>query len=161
MGEQLPCIADLQVQKNMINTKILGNTTEMECMLECTKLGIQVSIPFGEDSRYDFIMDYNGNLYKIQCKHCSEIFDNDGKVTAIKFKTVRQSGSNASLHTRTKYTKNEIDYFATSYEGRCYLVPVEQCSILKLLRIIPPKNGQTKGISFLKDYELSEVLKTL
>lgn len=145
----------------MLNTKILGNTTEMECMLECMKLGIQVSIPFGEDSRYDFILDHNNKLYKIQCKHCSEILDNDGKVVAVKFKTVRQSGSNAALHTRTKYTKDEIDYFATSYEGRCYLVPVEQCSTIKCLRIISPKNGQEKGISFLKDHELCEVLKTL
>ena len=145
----------------MINTKILGNTTEIECMLECMKLGIQVSIPFGEDSRYDFIMDYNGTLYRIQSKHCSEVVDADGQIVAIKFKTVRQSGSNASTHTRTKYTKDEIDYFSTSYAGKCYLVPVEQCSDLKLLRIASPKNGQLKGISFLKDYELSEVLKTL
>ena len=145
----------------MINTKILGNTTEMECMLECMKLGIQVSIPFGEDSRYDFIMDYNGKLYRIQCKHCSEVLDESSQVVAVKFKTVRQSGSNASIHTRTKYTKDEIDYFSTSYCGKCYLVPVEQCSNEKNLRIIPPKNGQTKGISFLENYELSEVLKTL
>lgn len=144
----------------MINTKILGNTTEMECMLECMKLGIQVSIPFGEDSRYDFIMDYNGKLYRIQSKHCSEIIENN-QVVAVKFKTVRQSGSNASIHTRTKYTKDEIDYFSTSYGGKCYLVPVEQCSNLKLLRLVPPRNGQLKGVSFLKDYELSEVLKTL
>ena len=145
----------------MINTKILGNTTEMECMLECMKLGIQVSIPFGEDSRYDFIMDYNGKLYRIQSKHCSEIVDNSGQVVAVKFKTVRQSGSNVSIHTRTKYTKDEIDYFSTSYNGKCYLVPVEQCSNEKILRIVSPKNFQTKGISFLEDYELSEVLKTL
>lgn len=145
----------------MIDTKILGNTTEMECMLECMKLGIQVSIPFGEDCRYDFIMDYNGKLYRIQSKHCSEVVDNTNTVVAIKFKTVRQSGSNASTHTRAKYTKNEIDYFSTSYGGKCYLVPVEQCSNEKFLRIIPPKNGQTKGISFLANYELEEVLKTL
>ena len=145
----------------MIDTKILGNATEMECMLECMKLGVQVSIPFGEDSRYDFIMDYRGKLYRIQSKHCSEIVDDSNKVVAVKFKTVRQSGSNTSVHTRTKYTKEEIDYFSTSYEGKCYLVPVEQCSNEKILRIKPPKNGQTKGISFLENYELSEVLKTL
>lgn len=145
----------------MIDSKILGNTTEMECMLECMKLGIQVSIPFGEDSRYDFIIDVNDRLYRIQSKHCSEIFDDSGKAVAIKFKTVRQSGSNATKCIRTKYTKDEIDYFSTAYNGKCYLVPVEQCSIIKILRIVPPKNGQTKGISFLRDFELSEVLKTL
>ena len=94
-------------------------------------------------------------------KHCSEVIDNEGQIVAVKFKTVRQSGSNASIHTRTKYTKDEIDYFSTSYKGKCYLVPVEHCSIEKLLRIVTPKNGQLKGVSFLKDYELSEVLKTL
>lgn len=146
----------------MLDTKIKGNTTEMECMLAFMKMGYQVSIPFGEDSRYDFIADINDKLYKIQCKTSSEIIDNDGTtVLAIKFKTVRQSGNKATNWTRTKYEKNEIDYFATSYQGKCYLVPLAECSIEKVLRIVPPRNGQIKGISFLENYELEEVLKTL
>ena len=144
----------------MLDTKIKGNTTEMECMLAFMKLGYQVSIPFGEDSRYDFIADINDKLYKIQCKTSSEIVEDD-IVLAIKFKTVRQSGSKATNWTRTKYEENEIDYFATSYQGKCYLVPLKECSNEKTLRIIPPKNNQVKGINFLKNYELSEVLKTL
>lgn len=144
----------------MLETKIKGNVTEMECMLAFMKLGYQVSIPFGEDSRYDFVVDINDKLYKIQCKTCSEVTENE-QVLAVKFKTVRQSGSKATNWTRTKYEENEIDYFATSYQEICYLVPVKECSIEKTLRIIPPRNGQIKGISFLKDYELSEVLKTL
>lgn len=144
----------------MIDTKIFGNTTEMECMLEFMKLGYQVSIPFGEDSRYDFIVDINNKLYRIQSKHSQIVYDNDEPV-AIKFKTVRQSGNCSTSWSRTKYTKDEIDYFSTSYNGKCYLVPVEQCSIEKTLRIRPPKNGQIKGISFLKDYEISEVIKHL
>lgn len=145
----------------MIDTKVKGNTTEMECMLEFMKLGYQVSIPFGEDSRYDFIGDINGRLLKIQCKACSEILDDNEAIMAIKFKTVRQSGGNAKVNTRTKYTAEEIDYFATSYQGKCYLVPVTQCSNEKTLRILPTKNGQIKGITWLKDCELSEVIKSL
>lgn len=141
----------------MLDSKILGNTTEMECMLSCMKLGIQISIPFGEDSRYDFIMDVNNKLYRIQCKHCTEVVDENGQVVAIKFKTVRQSGSNASRNTRTKYMQEEIDYFSTSYLGKSYFVPVNQCSIEKILRIVPPKNGQTHGVSFLEDFELKRV----
>ena len=145
----------------MIDTKIKGNLTEMECMTAFMELGHSVSIPFGEDSRYDFIADINDKLYKIQCKTCSEIVDDSNIVTAIKFKTVRQSGSKAVNWSRTKYQENEIDFFATSYQKKCYLVPLKECSDMKTLRILPPKNGQIKGISFLKDYELSEVLKTL
>jgi hypothetical protein len=79
----------------MIDTKIKGNITEMECMLAFMQLGFEISIPFGEDSRYDFIADINDKLYKIQCKTSSEILD-EGEVVGIKFKTVRQSGNNAT-----------------------------------------------------------------
>ena len=144
----------------MNDTKIKGNLTELECMIAFIRLGYNVSIPFGEDSRYDFIVDINNKLYKIQCKSCSEIIDN-GEVVAIHFKTVRQSGSAASNWKRTKYTEEEIDYFATSYNGKCYIVPMQECSNEKTLRIKPPKNNQVKGINFLTKYELQEVINTL
>ena len=144
----------------MIETKRKGNLTELECITELVRLGYVVSIPFGEDSRYDCIVDINNKLYRIQCKTSSEKIDND-VVIGIHFKTCRQSGNRASITSRMKYSKDEIDFFATSYQGKCYLVPVEECSIEKLLRITPPKNGQTKGVSFLKDYEASEVISRL
>ena len=145
----------------MLETKQKGNLTEMECMAAFMKLGYQVSIPFGEDSRYDFIADINNKLYRIQCKTCKEILNDEQQVVAINFKTCRQSGSRSSIHNREKYNENEIDFFATSYLNHCYLVPVGQCSLEKILRIWPPKNGQIVGITFLKNQELSEVLKTL
>ena len=144
----------------MNDTKIKGNLTELECMMAFIRLGYNVSIPFGEDSRYDFIVDVNNKLYKIQCKSCSEIIDN-GEVVAIHFKTVRQSGSAASNWKRTKYTEEEVDYFTTSYNGKCYIVPIQECSNEKTLRIKPPKNNQVKGVSFLTKYELQEVINTL
>ena len=145
----------------MIETKKKGNLTELECITELTRLGYLVSIPFGEDSRYDCIVDINNKLYRIQCKTGSEQYDENNVVIGIHFKTCRQSGNCAKISTRTKYTKEEIDFFATSYQGKCYLVPVEECSVEKLLRIVPPKNGQKKGVSFLKDYEASEVRSKL
>lgn len=144
----------------MLDTKQKGNVTELECITALTKLGYLVSIPFGEDSRYDCIVDINNHLYRLQCKTSSEIIKNN-KVVAIKFKTCRQSGSRASISTRTKYTTNEIDFFATSYQNKCYLVPVSECSLEKTLRIEMPKNCQKSNISFLQDYEASEVIKRL
>ena len=55
-----------------------------------------------------------------------------------------------------------VDFFATWYKGNVYLIPVEECSgAEKAIRIIPPKNGQIKGINFAKDYLAQEVLKKL
>ena len=144
----------------MLNTHFKGKITELQVAQSFLALGYQVSQPLVSDSRYDFIVDISDKLYKIQCKTSSEIIE-ENTVLGIKFKTVRQSGSKSTNWTRTKYGENEIDYFATSYKGICYLVPLSECSNEKTLRIVPPRNGQIKGISFLKDYELSEVLKTL
>ena len=145
----------------MNDTKRKGNLTEIECMTAFLELGYNVSVPFGEDCRYDFIADINDKLYKIQCKTCSEVFDDAQNVAAIKFKTVRQSGNQATNWTRTKYTENEIDFFATSYHKKCYLVPLKECSNEKTLRILPPKNGQNARCSFLEKYELEEMIKLL
>ena len=40
------------------------------------------------------------------------------------------STSNGKDH---KYTKDEIDFFATYWENQCYLIPVECCSTEKTL----------------------------
>ena len=58
--------------------------------------------------------------------------------------------------------QNDIDFFATIIEGKCYIVPVEEASgKQKSLRFKPPKNGQKEGISFAKDYELLSQLEKL
>ena len=144
------------------NTKYLGNLTELQCITRFYELGYPVSIPYGDSEKYDMILDVNGKLYRLQCKHANPQIDENGNVIYIKIKTVWQSGytKNEQYH-RNQYTKEDCDYFVTYYEGKNYLVPVEQCSNEKTLRIIPPKNGQTKGISFLKDFVDEEAIKTL
>lgn len=108
------------------------------------------------------ILDYQGQLLKLQCKHAKEFFTEDGQLSYLKLKTSWQSGYTKTNQYKTnKYTKNEIDFFVTHYKGINYLIPVEECSTEKTLRIIPPKSGQTKGVSFLEDYVDEEVLKNL
>ena len=53
----------------------------------------------------------------------------------------------------TSYKEDNIDYFMTYWDDKYYLIPVEECGAReKTLRLVPPKNGQIKGISFAKDY---------
>jgi len=51
-----------------MNSKNKGNIGESQALAEFTKRGIQVSIPFGDNARYDLIADFNGKLNKIQVK---------------------------------------------------------------------------------------------
>ena len=140
-----------------MDTKLIGNITELEVLTYITKLGYQVSIPFGDRERYDQIWDIDGKLIRIQIK-TSHLISKD--MGAIKF-SCRSSHRKCGKCVNTHYTKNEIDYFATMWDNQCYLVPIEETSTEKVLRFEPPANGQIKGITFAKDYKVEEVLKTV
>ena len=139
-----------------MDSKQIGNITELEVLTYITKLGYQVSIPFGDRERYDQIWDIKGKLLKIQVKTSRS--KNDGE--SILFSCRSNTRKDGKIQ-HSRYTKEEIDYFATFWEGKCYMIPVEETSVGKMLRFTPPKNGQIKGINFAKDYLVEEVLKTL
>lgn len=137
----------------MEDKNVKGKITEIEVLSYIIKLGYSVSIPFGDKDRYDQIWDIKGKLLRIQVKTASPI---DEEVSAIKFNC--KSISNGKAHF---YTKEEIDYFATYWDNKVYLIPVEECSVEKKLRFLPPKNGQIKGINWAKNYIAEEVLNNL
>lgn len=142
----------------MLNTKRRGNITEIECMLAFLKLGYNVLTPYGDCERYDFVVDINGKLYKIQVKSANSNHIEEGY---IDFKTANKTTRNGSF-VRHAYDKSQIDYFMTSYDNQCYLIPVQECSTTaKRLRFIPPKNGQIKGITFAKEYELERMVEKI
>lgn len=129
----------------------------MQCITRLYELGCDISIPFGNSQKYDLIMDWNNCLYKVQVKHSSS-HDNGAYFSFM----TRWQSHNTSGYKKNSYTKEDIDFFATFFNGNVYLVPIEQCSgAEKNLRIVPPKNGQIKGINFAKDYLAEEVLKKL
>ena len=151
--------ADLSIklsEKNMeLTSKQKGNLTELQCITAFIAEGCGVSIPYGDNSKYDFIADVNGKLLKIQVKTSS--LKDDG---AIKF-SCRTTHANCAGVKNERYSADEIDFFATYWDNQCYLIPFNECSVEKTLRFAPPKNGQTKGITFAKDYILEEYIKKI
>lgn len=155
VGRATDCFIRL-ILISIMDSKMKGNITELEVLTYATKHGIQVSIPFGDRERYDQIWDIDKTLYRIQVK-TSRMADNNSYI-------IFSCRSNTKIHGKiqhSRYSKDEIDYFATYWDNKCYLVPVEECSTEKKLRFGSPKNGQIKGVSFAKDYEMEEVLKRL
>lgn len=141
----------------MLESKQKGIITELQCITAFNQLGYHVSIPYGENSRYDFIADIDGILIKVQVKTASSKKGTEG---AICF-SCRSTRVNSQGAIDRRYTADEIDYFATFYENTCYLIPIAECATEKTLRFQPPANGQTKGVSFAKDYELSLQIKKI
>ena len=118
--------------QNMSTRKIKGLETELLCQAYLTSLGYNVSVPIGEDCRYDIILDIKKELLKIQIKTC-QVKKNG---ISINTTSVTTSGKENNIH---KYTKEEIDYFATYYNNQCYLIPIEECV------------GTTRMLSFSKN----------
>lgn len=56
----------------MNESKIKGLTTELKVQAYLTELGYNVSIPLGEDCRYDLILDIDNLLLRVQIKTCTE-----------------------------------------------------------------------------------------
>lgn len=138
----------------MRDTEILGRSTELECQLAFIKLNIVISQPITPDARYDYIVDINNKLYRIQCK--TSILDENGQSIIFGCKSTGRGAGGNYQHT---YSKEEIDFFYTCYNGISYLVPIEEAGTsnktLRFSAVIEHPN-----ISWAKDYELSYILKT-
>lgn len=140
----------------MLNSKQIGNITEVESMLAFLKLGYNVLTPYGDCERYDFVADVKGHFYKIQCKTSSSK-DNGASIEFSCKSTHRTDGKCVS----ERYLSEDVDFFATTYKGKCYLIPFSECGASKKLRFDLPANGQLKRISFAKNYEIEVILATL
>lgn len=123
-------------------------------MLAFLKLGYNVLTPYGDCERYDFVVDTSKKFLRIQAK--TSRTEDDGASFSFSGRSCNRKEGKIVHHF---YTNDEIDYFATSFNEKCYLIPVEECGSDKRLRLLPAKNGQVRGIAWAKDYELEEVIK--
>ena len=132
-----------------------GLITEMKVMLFFIEQGYNVSQPLNADSKYDCIVDVNGNLYRVQVKTSHPA---PKTKDAIEFKCC--STTTTQNHRKASgYTANDIEFFATVWENKVYLIPVEECSSSKVLHL--SDETQRANWSYLKNYQAEEVLKTL
>lgn len=140
----------------MLNSHFIGEITEQQVVLEFLKLGILVSKPLVQSSRYDFVVDINNNLYKIQVK--TGTFKEN---SYLEFAT-STSHTNTQGTLNISYSADDVDFFATMYNGQCYLIPYNLCGKrTQRIRFVPTKNNQTVGVLFAKDFRLEDIIKTL
>ena len=136
------------------STLLKGRITELKCELWFLEHGYLVSIP-DIPYQYDMIVDVGNKMLKIQVKTCRLAKDESG----IEFNVSSMTHNNQG-YTRRTYSENNVDYFMTYYDNKCYLIPFSECGVKeKRLRLIPTENGQTKGISFAKDFLAEKILE--
>ena len=139
-----------------MNNKAKGEFSEARTLYEFQKYGIPVCLPWGDNQRYDMIAEFNGKFNRIQIKTSNE--EENGAIKCY----CRSSKNHTTNKVCDKYI-GEVDYFVfynQTYD-KIAMVPMEEIGTKTVinLRILPTKNGQTKGIRFFEDYTFDKYFK--
>lgn len=138
-----------------MNSKKIGNIGEAKFLSKCVECGIPVYIPFGDNERADFVIEYNNELLRVQIKTSVKAKSNKMIFDLTSSTCHRKNGS------RYKYTNAEVDYFALYNIERnvllLYKVPEEVRSAITIHYGLP-LNNQVKNINFEDDYLFEKVL---
>ena len=133
-----------------MNPKRKGETTEAVVISEMIKRGFDVSVPFGENTRYDLVLDNGKELKTVQCK-TGRLKDN-----VVKFNTASTT-SNYTETVEKDYSEQVDSFIVYCYENDgLYQIPIEEAPNSEMkLRLKKPKNNQKKGINWAKEYSLN------
>lgn len=134
--------------------QIYGITTELIVAQKFIELGFIVSIPYGNNSRYDMIVDTDKERYRIQVKHAS--LNENGSYTVNTSNTV----STTTKRERKYYSKEDIDFIATVIENQLVIIPVGliEHSQSKIFRTKLPSSGQTAHCNLIQNYTVERYI---
>ena len=136
-----------------------GNVAELAIAAAATKLGVDVSKPLGEHTRYDLIFGIADQLLRVQCKWAPH----QNSVIKVNLASARYRSDGTQL-TKT-YTSGEIDGFAVYCEALdgCYWLPISRTEGLKAiwLRTSEARNGQRAAVNWADDFDLSGAVAQL
>lgn len=139
----------------MDHPKDVGDRTTLAVMMALREVGFAVLIPFGENTRYDLVIDDGTRLGRVQCK--------TGRLRAgaIRWAACSSYAHHPNPRAPQRDYLGQVDYFAIhcpETDG-VYLVPIEDVQVRRqgALRVDPPKNGQRKFIREAQKYELGRV----
>lgn len=130
-----------------MNSKAKGEVSEGHVIAHLLKMGYSVSMPFGDNQRYDLILDDGERLWRIQVKTARL------QRGCLVFNAASVNGFTG---VKTDY-RGQIDLFLaySPDTDKVYRVPVDEAGINEVnLRIEPPKGGPRSTIRWARDYEL-------
>ena len=136
-----------------MTTQEKGSAIEMKCMASFIEKGFIVSVPYGNSSRYDFLVDTGRRIYRIQCKSATE--EKSGN-WSIKTRSIQQRKSKVIEHF---YTSKEIDFFCTYINGNVYLVGVEECCGKSSITLLDKGYPVHSKYLFLEDCLFDNLIK--
>ncbi len=137
--------------------KAIGDRTEAHILAALVDAYPDVLLPWGENSRYDLVIDTGTDFIRVQCK--------TGRLRAgaISFRPY-----SSTYHHPTYAGRGKADFCQHDYRGEAdvfgvycrdtggvYLVPVGEVGRAAVsLRVAPTRNNQRRGIRWAADYQV-------
>jgi hypothetical protein len=141
--------------EEMQHPKDVGDRSTMAIIFALRLLDYAIFVPFGENTRYDLVIDNGSCLRRVQCK-TGRLKDG-----GIHFPTCSTYAHHPNPRVRRRDYAGEIDDFAVYCPdlGSVYLIPIEDVPTraLGVLRVTPARNGQRKGVRLAAAYEVAKI----
>lgn len=109
--------------------KRVGELAELRFQLQCHERGWTVSKPYGDNARYDFIVDTGKRLLRVQVKSALTPGKQVGR-TCYKVSSAYAGGSGPKI----RYTPDDVDFIA-AYLQDCdvwYLIPITEIRTVQI-----------------------------
>ena len=132
------------------DTKAVGDRSEAIVLAELVKKGYLISIPFGENQRYDLLADDGTRILRVQVK--------TGRLRrdVIEYSCSSSHTHRGGPHARPYFGQVDIIAVYCPQNGKVYLVPEEEFVASRAhLRLTPPVNNQRRGIRWASRFELA------
>lgn len=137
----------------MEHPKRIGDRTTLAVMLALREAGYELLVPFGENTRYDLVIDDGLRLARVQCK--------TGRLRegAIRFAACSTYAHHPNPKVVRRDYAGQIDFFGVycPETGGVYLVPIADANVRRQgnLRVVSARNGQARGIRLAARYEIA------
>jgi|AntDeeMetagen134_2_1112570.scaffolds.fasta_scaffold02959_2 hypothetical protein len=133
-----------------MNTKDLGDLAELSAAKKLISIGNSVSFHFGDNERYDLILDGKNGLEKVQVRKATR------REGYLVFKCYSNHRADGKIK-RTSFDEKEIDCFLVWYreEDEIYKIPIQDAPKTEMrLRIDETRNSQEQNVNWASDYKI-------
>lgn len=131
------------------NTKAVGDISQSQVLAALIRRGTRVSIPFGDNCRYDLVVEEEGRFIRIQCK--TGRIDRGAIAFPLASSQYHRGGKRRSY-------QGEVDAFGVfcPENRKTYIIPIVDLPLVReaRLRLESPRNAQVKGIRWAARYEV-------
>ena len=132
-----------------------GAIAELAIALAALRLGVDVYRPIAEGGQCDFIFEFEGRLWRVQCKWAPR----KGGVVLVRCHSCRRRARGLL---KRAYDPGEVDAFAAYCLelDRCYFLPYSlfESRTQVVLRLGATQNNQVVGVNWASQFEFGATL---